>query len=110
MVGADPRMFSKMILLAAMGIKPVEGEIMDIFPITMRTHLRATVADPAGTPEFIKLYGGEVTPEEFEAFEDARAESGRVGGEPYMHNPAPAYLLHGAKTPALSVGGALDRG
>ena len=39
---------------------------MDIFPITMRTHLRATVADPAGTPEFIKLYGGEMTPEQFD--------------------------------------------
>src|SRR5260370_37132018 len=58
MVAADPKIFSKMILVAPMGIKPSEGEIMDIFPITMRTHLRATVADPAGTPGFIKLYGG----------------------------------------------------
>src|SRR5580704_3338351 len=55
MVAADPKIFSKMILVAPMGLKPAEGEIMDIFPITMRTHLRATVADPAGTPEFLKL-------------------------------------------------------
>src|SRR5260370_22375946 len=61
MVAADPKIFSKIILVAPMGIKPAEGEIMDIFPITMRTHLRATVADPAGTPEFIKLYRGEMT-------------------------------------------------
>jgi pimeloyl-ACP methyl ester carboxylesterase len=109
MVAADPRIFSKMVLVAPMGIKPAEGEIMDIFPITMRTHLRATVADPAGTPEFLKLYGGEMTPEQFEAFEDARAESARIGWEPYMHNPALPYLLRGTRTPTLLVWGTRDR-
>ncbi len=97
MVAADPRIFSKMILVAPMGLKPAEGEIMDIFPITMRTHLRATVADPAGTPEFLKLYGGEMTPEQFEAFEEARAESARIGWEPYMHNPALPFCCAGPK-------------
>ena len=109
MVAADPKIFSKMILVAPMGIKPAEGEIMDIFPITMRTHLRATVADPAGTPEFIKLYGGEMTPEQFEAFEDARAESARIGWEPYMHNPVLPHLLRGTRTPTLLVWGTRDR-
>jgi pimeloyl-ACP methyl ester carboxylesterase len=109
MVAADPRIFSKMILVAPMGLKPAEGEIMDIFPITMRTHLRATVADPAGTPEFLKLYGGEMTPEQFEAFEEARAESARIGWEPYMHNPALPFLLRGTKTPTLLVWGTRDR-
>ena len=109
MAAADPRIFSKMILVAPMGIKPEKGEIMDIFPITMRTHLRATVADPAGTPEFLKLYGGEMTPEQFEAFEEARAESARIGWEPYMHNPALPHLLRGTKTPTLLVWGNSDR-
>jgi pimeloyl-ACP methyl ester carboxylesterase len=109
MAAADPRIFSKMILVAPMGIKPEKGEIMDIFPITMRTHLRATVANPAGTPEFLKLYGGEMTPEQFEAFEEARAESARIGWEPYMHNPALPHLLRGTKTPTLLVWGTSDR-
>ena len=109
MAAADPRIFSKMILVAPMGIKPEKGEIMDIFPITMRTHLRATVADPAGTPEFLKLYGGEMTPEQFQAFEEARAESARIGWEPYMHNPALPHLLRGTKTPTLLVWGTSDR-
>ncbi len=109
MAAADPRIFAKMVLVAPMGIKPAAGEIMDIFPITMRTHLRATVADPAGTPEFIKLYGGEMTPEQFEAFEDARAETARLGWEPYMHDPALPHLLRGTKTPTLIVWGTLDR-
>jgi len=92
-----------------MGIKPSEGEIMDIFPITMRTHLRATVADPHGTPEFLKLYGGEMTPEQFEAFEDARSETARLGWEPFMHNPSLPYLLRGMKIPTLLVWGTGDR-
>src|ERR1700733_6209306 len=108
MVAADPRIFSKMILVAPMGIKPAAGEIMDIFPITMRTHLRATVADPAGTPEFLKLYGGGMTPGQFEAFEEAPAGPGRMGWEPYMHNPALPHLLRGTKTPTLLVWGTSD--
>jgi pimeloyl-ACP methyl ester carboxylesterase len=108
MAGCDPKIFSHMVLVAPMGIKPEQGEIMDIFPITIRTHLRATVADPAGTPEFAKLYGGEMTPAQFEAFEDARAESARIGWEPYMHNPSLPHLLRGIKTPTLLVWGTRD--
>ena len=109
MIAADPKIFSKMILVAPMGLKPDQGEIMDIFPITIRTHLRATVADPAGTPEFSKIYGGEMTPEQFELFEDARAETARIGWEPYMHNPSLPHLLRGIRTPTLLVWGSADR-
>jgi pimeloyl-ACP methyl ester carboxylesterase len=108
MAAADPRIFSKMVLVAPMGVKPASGEIKDIFPITIRTHLRSTVADPAGTPEFTKLYGGEMTPAQFEAFEDARAETARLGWEPYMHDPALPHLLRGNKTPTLLVWGSRD--
>jgi pimeloyl-ACP methyl ester carboxylesterase len=109
MAAADPKIFSKIVLVAPMGIKPEQGEIMDIYPITIRSHLRATVADPAGTPEFSKIYGGEMTPEQFEAFEDARAESARISWEPYMHNPSLPHLLRGMKTPTLLVYGSADR-
>ena len=109
MAVADPRIFSKMVLVAPMGVKPAQGEIMDIFPITIRTHLLATVADPVNSPEFSQLYGGEMTPEVFEAFEDARAETARLAWEPYMHDPALPYLLRGLKTPTLLVWGSSDR-
>ena len=109
MAAACPHIFSKMVLVAPMGLKPTVGEIMDIFPITIRTHLRATVADPANTPEFTKIYGGEMTAEQFELFEDARAESTRIGWEPYMHNPSLPQLLRGLKTPTLMVWGSRDR-
>ncbi len=109
MVAADPKIFNHLILVGPMGLKPEKGEIWDIFPVTIRTHLRRTVADP-GTAEFGSIYGGEMTPEQFEAFEDARAESARIGWEPYMHNPSLPYLLRGVKNvPTLLIRGAEDQ-
>jgi pimeloyl-ACP methyl ester carboxylesterase len=108
MAAADPEMFSRMVLVAPMGLKPTEGEIRDIFPLTIRSYLRSTVADPT-TAEFGKIYGGEMTPEQFEAFEDARTETARIGWEPYMHNPSLSYLLQGVKNlPTLLVRGQKD--
>ena len=108
MAASDPKIFRRIILVAPMGLKPAEGEILDIFPLTIRTHLRATVADQ-GAPEFGKIYGGDMTSEQFEAFEDARAETARLGWEPYMHNPSLGYLLRGVKNlPTLLVWGRED--
>jgi pimeloyl-ACP methyl ester carboxylesterase len=108
MLAADPKIFSHLVLVAPMGIKPAEGEILDIFPLSIRAHLRATVADPEGTPEFGRIYGGEMTPAQFENFEDARTETSRLGWEPYMHNPSLPHLLRGIKTPTLLVRGTED--
>lgn len=108
MAAADPKMFAHMALVAPMGLKPASGEITDIFPLTIRSYLRLTVADRAA-PEFGKIYGGEMTPEQFEAFEDARTETARIGWEPYMHNPSLGYLLEGVKKlPTLLVWGTKD--
>jgi pimeloyl-ACP methyl ester carboxylesterase len=109
MAAADPRIFSRMALVAPMGIKPADGEIFDIFAVTVRDHLLATVADPAGAAEFSRIYGGHMTPEQFEAFEDARAETARIGWEPFMHNPSLPYLLRGTKIPTLLIWGTRDR-
>ncbi len=109
MAAADPRIFSKMVLVAPMGIKPRQGEILDFFELTIRRHLRATVADPEGTPEFAKIYGGEMTPAQFEAFEDARAETARIGWEPFMYDPSLPHLLSGVKIPTLLIWGTRDQ-
>jgi len=108
MAAADPNIFSHMVLVAPMGIKPADGEIMDFFAVTVGNHLLATIADPVKSPEFGKLYGGQMTPERFEAFEDARSETARIGWEPFMHNPSLPYLLRGLKTPTLLIWGTRD--
>ena len=89
----NARQFRRMVLVAPMGIKPPEGEIMDIFSITARTSLSYSVYDHDATPEYNKLYGGERTPEQFEAFEDARTENTRLAWEPILHNPALPHFL-----------------
>jgi pimeloyl-ACP methyl ester carboxylesterase len=109
MLAADPKIFAHLVLVAPMGIKPEEGEILDVFPLSIRSHLRATVADPENTPEFSRIYGGEMTPAQFETFEDARTESSRLGWEPYMHDPSLPHLLRGIKTPTLLVRGTRDQ-
>jgi pimeloyl-ACP methyl ester carboxylesterase len=109
MAAADPKLFARMILVAPLGLKPTAGEIFDFLAVTIRTHLRATVADPENTPEFQQIYGGEMTPEQFEAFEDARTETARLGWEPFMYNPSLGYLLQGVThLPTLLIRGTRD--
>ena len=109
MAAADPQMFAHMVLVAPMGLKPTGGEIFDFLAVTIRTHLRATVAAPERTPEFEQIYGGEMTPEQFEAFEDARTETARLGWEPFMYNPSLGYLLEGVTgLPTLLIWGEQD--
>jgi len=109
MAAADPHIFRHMVLVAPMGLKPAEGEIMDIFPLTIRSYLRRTVVDPGNTPEFAKIYGGDMSPEQFELFEDARSETARIGWEPYMHSLSLPYRLQGVKQmPTLLIWGQRD--
>jgi pimeloyl-ACP methyl ester carboxylesterase len=93
MAAGDPALFSRMVLVGAMGIRPPEGEILDMFVLTAESYLRASVLDPEATEEFPRLYGAEITPEQFEAFEDARAQVARLAWQPYLFNPSLPHLL-----------------
>ncbi|HTT75355.1 MAG TPA: alpha/beta hydrolase [Candidatus Binataceae bacterium] len=97
MAVANAKQFRKMVLVAPPGIKAPEGEIMDVFAVTIGTQLNATVYNADATPEFRKLYGGERTPEQFEAFEDARTETARIAWDPILHNPSLPFFLQGVK-------------
>ena len=102
--------FRRMVLVAPAGIRPAEGEIFDMFAVTGRAYLNASVHDPENTPEFAGLYGGEATPEQFEAWEDARAESSRLAWQPYMHNPSLGPMLEGVSgLPTLLIWGEEDK-
>jgi len=99
----------RLVLVAAAGVRPPTGEIMDIFTQTARAYLAATVLDRDKTPEFGKLYGGERTPEQFEAFEDARSEIARLAWEPYFFGPSLPRLLEGVTgLPTLLIWGRQD--
>ncbi len=100
----------RMILVAPVGIRPPEGDIMDMFAMSARSFLDASAHDPENTPEFAGLYGGEATPEQFEAWEDARAEASRLAWQPYMFNPSLGPLLQGVSDlPTLLIWGRQDQ-
>lgn len=108
MAAANPSQFRKMVLVAPMGIRPPEGVILDFFQMMAPKHLRATVLDPDNTPEFEQLYGGQ-GPEQFEKWEEARAQTARLAWVPFMHNPSLPHLLPvAANLPALLVWGRQD--
>ncbi len=109
MVANDPKLFPRLILVAPMGIRPAVGEIMDMFKVTARAYLAATVLNPQTTPEFKELYGGAPTPEQFEAFEDARAQTARLAWQPYAYNPSLPHLLKAVTDlPTLLIWGRQD--
>lgn len=108
MAASNPDIFGKMVLVGPMGLKPEDGQIMDMFDKTIRTHLVLTVWNTEA-PEFAKIYGGDMSPEQFELFEDARSETARIGWEPYMFNPSLGHLLQGVTdTRTLLVWGLKD--
>ena len=110
MAASCAHQFRRMVLVAPTGIKPSEGEIKDLFMMTARSYLNASVHDPDNTPEFAGLYGGEATPEQYEAWEDARAESARLAWKPFMHNPSLGPMLEGVSgLPTLLVWGEEDK-
>lgn len=109
MAANDASLFRKMVLVAPMGIRPPQGEIMDMFTISGRRYVRQSVLDWESTSEFNQLYGGESTPAQFEAFDEVRASSARLAWAPYMHNPSLPYLLEGVpKLPTLLIWGKED--
>ena len=102
--------FRRLVLVAPTGIRPPAGDIMDLFTVTARAYLDASVHAAASAPEFATLYGGAATPEQFEAWEDARAETARVAWQPYMHNPSLGPLLAGVNgLPTLMIWGRQDK-
>lgn len=93
MAAQNPGQFASLTLVAPMGIKPPQGVIRDLFEAPVEQYLAASVKDPASSEEFTSLFGGAMTPEQFEHFQDATAEAARLAWQPYMNNPALYYRL-----------------
>lgn len=111
MAAACPEIMGSLILVGPMGIKPDEGEIAEMFACTVNTYLRLSVHDQ-NCEEYGQMYGGDMSGGQFELFEDARAESARLGWEPYLFNPSLPGLLRSAantKLPTLLIRGEHDK-
>jgi pimeloyl-ACP methyl ester carboxylesterase len=96
-----------LVLVDAAGIKPVKGEIAEIFMVSTQTRLKQRFYDPAQVPNY-ERYTRPLTPEE-QAVEHANREmASRLCWRPYLHNPSLPYYLRKVRTPTLIVWGRQD--
>ena len=92
-----PGRFKKLVLVGAAGVRPVHGDIFDMFLVVAKEFITNCFLDPAKTPEFQQVCPDEPTPEQVEAWEVAREEACRLSWRPYMHYPPLPHLLHRLK-------------
>jgi len=104
-----PRAIDRLVLVAAAGLKPEQGEIRDIFYHTPSDLARMAVHDPATVPEWDELFGRPPTPEQAESAVRNREMAARLTWRPYMHDPRLAHFLPRAAMPTLIVWGREDR-
>ena len=95
--------FSKLMLVDAVGIKPNDSEITDIFIISPAQVLDLLYHDPSQSPEYQALYGTEPTPEQVNQAESNREMAVRLCWKPYMHDPRLTSLLQRVKIPTRMV-------
>ncbi len=96
-------------LVAAAGLKPERGEILDIFYYPLETLRGFQFHDPAQVPEWDELYGREPTPEEQDLQLRNREMAARLTWKPYLFNPRLPRFLARVTNPTLIVWGREDR-
>ena len=101
--------FSKLMLVDAVGIKPRQGEIADIFIISPAQVTELNFHDPKQAPEYDQLYNQERTPEQVEIAERNREMSVRLCWKPYMYDPRLPDLLARVNIPTRIVWGHQDQ-
>ena len=95
-----------LVLVSAMGIKPVHGFIFDQFLVSTEHYAQTAFHDG---DKFAEIYGAETGFEQLEAWETDREMTSRLAWKPYMYNPALPQLLAGVTAPALVVWGDDDK-
>jgi pimeloyl-ACP methyl ester carboxylesterase len=106
MVSLSPRQFSRLVLVAAMGMKPEAGEILDQAILNHESYVRAGFHDQA---RFEAVFGAEPETDLLERWDIHRETTFRIAWKPYMYNPVLPHLLGGISAPALVVCGREDR-
>lgn len=105
----NPQKLDRLVLVAAAGVKPERGEILDVFYYTPEQLVAMNVHDPATVPEWNELFGTPPTPQQAEIALRNREQTARLTWKPYMHNPRLPQFLPRVKTPSLVVWGREDR-
>jgi pimeloyl-ACP methyl ester carboxylesterase len=105
----NPSQFSKLVLVAPMGIKPREGEIRHFLIRSRREVVAECFLKPEAIPEFPRLYGGsEPTPENREFWEQNRETVARLAWKPHMFDMSMPAMATQIRVPMLVVHGRED--
>jgi pimeloyl-ACP methyl ester carboxylesterase len=105
MAAMGPERFSKLVLVAPMGIQPRADYILDQFLISTEAYARAAFSDEM---RFEAVYGAEPEFDQLEGWETDREMTSRLAWKPYMYNPTLPQLLAGVAAPSLVVWGDSD--
>lgn len=105
MASLAPATYRRLVLVAPMGIKPPEGDIMDQAIVSYIDYPRAGFHDQAA---FARVYG-DVTTDQLEQWDICREMSFRTAWKPYMYSQTLPHLIGGIRAPALVVWGDDDR-
>ena len=90
MVAAAGPVFSKLMLVGSVGIKPNVGEIADVFIITPAQVIDLLFHDPAQAPEYEQVFGQTPSP----------ADNGDAGAQPGDGGARLLETLHARPEPA----------
>ena len=106
MATMSPQAIRRLVLVGAMGVKPVHGEILDQAIVSYIDYVRAGFADQS---VFDRLFGADPPTERLEQWDLNREMTFRIAWKPYMYSPTLPHLLGGVRTPALIVWGRGDK-
>ncbi len=101
-----PSDVAKLVLVAPMGLKPPEGDILDQAIVSYIDYARAGFHDQS---KFEETYGAEPSTDQLEAWDIAREMCFRIAWKPYMYSQTLPHLLGSVKAPALIVWGDKDK-
>ena len=106
MASMAPADLSHLVLVGAMGIKPPQGDILDLAITGSIDYARAGFHDQKA---FDRVYGAEPSVDQLEMWDICREMSFRIAWKPYMYSQTLPYLLCAVRAPALVVWGDDDR-
>jgi pimeloyl-ACP methyl ester carboxylesterase len=101
-----PADLSHLVLVGAMGIKPPQGDILDLAVTGYIDYARAAFHDQKA---FDRVYGAEPSVDQLEMWDICREMSFRIAWKPYMYSQTLPHLLKTMGAPALIVWGDEDK-
>ena len=106
MASMAPADLSHLVLVGAMGIKPPQGDILDLAITGYMDYARAGFHDQKA---FDRVYGAEPPIDQLEMWDICREMSFRIAWKPYMYSQTLPHLLRSVRVPSLVVWGDNDK-